>query len=380
MDVNVTYNCNCLDGLKLLPNNSVDCCVTSPPYYLLRDFNIEKSFWPSIEYVLHGFTIQVPEWTGCLGLEPTVEMYIGHMVFIFREIRRVLKPAGTLWLNMGDSYYGSCKGQYDKKKTNLRNVGCSVGNFLPPVRAIEKYKPKDLMGIPWLLAFALRADGWYLRQDIIWSKKNPMPECVKDRCTKSHEYLFLLSKNRRYYYDNEAILQPCSPNTHARLAQDIANQKGSTRTNGGTRTNRPMKAVFTTPKALKVPTGWDTGDGDHSDLKGNYPRIKNNESFDKAMRQKVIKRNKRSVWETSTEPFKKAHYATFPRKLIIDCIKAGCPENGIVLDPFMGSGRTAIVSLELNRNFLGYEINKDFIKIQDEEIHEKFGLFKPIKL
>ena len=266
------------------------------------------------------------------------------MVDVFREVKRVLKDDGTLWLNLGDSYAGSGKGRdkdgeinksvYNSKQATSK--GTTQGDIKPQLAKDIGLKPKDLVGIPWRVAFALQADGWYLRQDIIWHKPNPMPESVTDRCTKAHEYIFLLSKSQKYYYDNEAI-----------------------------------KEKLHYPKEKRRPRGskgaWDM-DGRQQGENGG------GETYDKY----PDKRNKRSVWTVTTKPFKEAHYATFPPDLIIPCIKAGCPEGGIVLDPFMGSGTTAETSLKLNRKFAGIELNPDNVKMSNkriEHIMEQGNLF-----
>lgn len=298
--LNRIINLDCLNGLRSLPDGVVDCCVTSPPYYGLRDYGHDNQ----------------------IGLEETPEMYVAKLVEVFRDVRRVLKDEGTLWLNLGDSYCGSGAhtGVADPKYGDGRNdspVGLK--------NKINGYKSKDLIGIPWMVAFALRADGWYLRQDIIWSKPNPMPESVQDRCTKAHEYVFLLSKSQQYYYDSESIKEP------------LAN---TARTNfqSGSRINGKNK---------------DRNDNDLS------KRSKDAEYID---------RNKRSVWTVTTKPFADAHFATFPEDLIVPCIKAGCPENGVVLDPFMGAGTTALVSRKLTRNFVGFELNPEYIKIANRRV------------
>lgn len=321
--LNTIYQTDCLAGLALVSSNTVNTCVTSPPYYGLRDYGVK----------------------GQIGLERTPEQYIDRLVKVFREVRRVLRNDGTLWLNMGDSYTGSGKGQTENgcadpknKKTQGMKLNKSKGLLL---------KPKNLMGMPWRVAFALQADGWYLRQDIIWAKPNPMPESVKDRCTKSHEYIFLLSKSPKYYYDQEAILEPVSQNTHMRISQDLANQIGSFRANGGTKSNGPMKAVSRKTK------------------QGETGVVKNNPSFDKAVCLPVEQRNKRDVWTVATQPFSGAHFAVFPKKLIEPCILAGCPKGGIVLDPFIGSGTTAQVAIELQRNFIGFELNGTYKDMAD---------------
>ena len=267
---NVIFNEDCRIGLCKLPEKSIDCCVTSPPYYGLRDYGV----------------------SGQIGLEETPEMYISQLVEIFTEVKRILKPAGTLWLNIGDSYAGSGRGKGDVNKKGIQQKASYVGDFIKPYR-LKGYKNKDLIGIPWLLAFALRDAGWYLRQDIIWAKPNPMPEAVKDRCTKSHEYIFLLSKSAKYHFDHEAIQTETQGSEHDRRS-------------------RVGRKTFPTERINGIRNT------------GYYP-----------------KSNKRDVWMVCTTPEPEAHFACFPQKLIVDCIKAGCPENGIVLDPFMGSGTTA---------------------------------------
>ncbi len=244
--IDTIHTGDCLKYLRGLPSASVDCCVTSPPYYGLRDYGVR----------------------GQIGLELSPEAYIERLVEVFREVRRVLKPDGTLWVNIGDSYAGSGKGGA-KHPENAGHYKQGTNRGMVGQEAVTKvgfggYKPKDLIGIPWMLAFALRADGWYLRQDIIWSKPNPMPKSVTDRCTKAHEYIFLFSKSARYYFNAEAILEPCSPNTHMRISQDLANQIGSHRANGGRKTNGPMKAVSRKTK------------------QGTVGVVKNNASFDQA--------------------------------------------------------------------------------------------------
>lgn len=304
----VIIQSDCIEGMKALPSKSVHCCVTSPPYFGLRDYGVE----------------------GQLGLEDTPEAFIGGMVKVFREVRRVLKDDGTLWLNIGDSYNSS---------PGKRKIGDAIGgkqqtnsgSNTAPSRYVEGLKPKDLIGIPWMLAFALRADGWFLRQDIIWSKPNPMPESVTDRCTKAHEYIFLLSKSAKYYFDAESIKQPISDASVQRLSQNVEGQVGSARVPG--KTNGTMKAV-----------GQD-------------------------------KANKRSVWNVTTKPFREAHFATFPPELIVDCIKAGSPIGGLVLDPFMGAGTTGLVAKKLSRHYIGFEINPAYIAIAEARLKKELGLF-----
>jgi len=299
---------NNIDTLKTLPDNSVDCCVTSPPYYGLRDYGIDNQ----------------------IGLEETPEAYIQKLVDIFREVKRVLRDDGTLWVNIGDSYAGSGKGGATHPE-NAANYKQGTNKGLIGQRAVINVswgncKPKDLIGIPWMLAFALRDDGWYLRQDIIWHKPNPMPESVTDRCTKSHEYIFLLSKSLRYYFDSDAIKEPAIQAD--RVRNDLIGVKQEDIYNPGNRTFN----------------GSDT-------------------------------RNKRDVWVVATEPSGLNHFAMFPQKLILPCILCGCPENGVVLDPFMGSGTTAVVAVKNLRRFIGCEINPEYIKIAEQRIANEMGLF-----
>jgi DNA modification methylase len=269
-----------VERLKSMGGESVQCCVTSPPYWGLRDYGV----------------------SGQIGLEKSPEEFVQKMVEVFREVRRVLRKDGTCWVNLGDSYN-------TRPATNGVSFRRDRAQCVAARGLAEELKPKDLCGIPWRVALALQADGWYLRCDIIWHKPNPMPESVTDRPTKSHEYIFLLTKSERYFYDAEAVLEECSLNTHARLAQDVQNQIGSTRANGGGKTNGNMKAV-----SRKVA---GSGDG-----------IKNNESFDAAMAIMPLRRNKRSVWSVPTFSYKEAHFATFPPDLITPCILAGTSAAG----------------------------------------------------
>lgn len=311
MDINIIYNDECLSGLKKLPDNCINCCITSPPYYGLRDYGSDNQ----------------------IGLEATPEEYIEKLVNVFREVRRVLTDDGTLWVNIGDSYAGSMKGaaQFPDNAMNYKQ-GTNRGTLgkATLVKQCTNCKPKDLIGIPWMLAFSLRNDGWFLRQDIIWSKPSVMPESVQDRCTKAHEYIFLLSKSRTYYFDNESIKEPSVTfNTTVR--------------------NRELSKINNTPGRSKM----------HGLTNNDY-----------------VMRNKRSVWTVPTQPFKGGHFAVFPEKLIVDCIKAGCPETGIVLDPFMGAGTTALVSRKLNRNYIGFELNPQYIAIAKNRLRNELGIFQ----
>jgi len=355
---------DCLEVLKTLPAESVDCCITSPPYYGLRDYGIG----------------------GQIGLEPTPEAYVARLVEVFREVRRVLKKEGTLWLNLGDSYAGSSgchKGGSEKANSN---AGATNSYIMP-----KPGKPKDLIGIPWMVAFALRADGWYLRSDIIWHKPNCMPESCKDRPTKAHEYIFLLSKSQKYYYDNEAIKDPLQTNA---------------------------------PRTTK------NGEGNGELAHGHFGQSKNG-------------RNKRTVWTIPTRPYKEAHFATFPEALVEPCILAGTsekgycpacgkawirqvergdivsradngnkhppvlsavlsgqgtngtgksslamtrdvktlgwlpscqcaskPRPGIVLDPFFGAGTVGLVAKKLGRHYIGIELNPEYISMAKTRVQK----------
>lgn len=299
---------DCLDVLRTLEDGCIDCCVTSPPYYGLRDYGVSRQ----------------------IGLEESVSQYVEKMVEVFREVRRVLNPMGTLWLNLGDSYAGSSAPGGGDPTIGERNLG---GTKYRAKKLTDGLKRKDLIGIPWRVAFALQADGWYLRQDIIWSKPNPMPESVTDRCTKSHEYVFLLSKGPQYNYNAATIHEPISPVSVKRLSQkNLPNQKGSIRAHAGG-ANRPMKALC--------------------------PKYSNG-------------RNKRSVWTVSTEPFTGAHFATFPKKLVEPCILAGCPTGGLVLDPFAGAGTTGIVAQYLGRRALLIELNPAYVEIIKDRTKQAF--------
>jgi DNA modification methylase len=314
---NTIFYEDCRTGLCNLPDKSINCCVTSPPYFGLRDYGVSEQ----------------------IGLEETPEAYIQKLVEIFREVRRILRDDGTVWINIGDSYAGSGRGKGDINKKGIQQKASYVGDFIKAYR-IKGYKNKDLIGVPWMLAFALRADGWYLRQDIIWHKPNPMPESVTDRCTKSHEHIFLFTKSARYYFDYQSILEPAA----------FDGRKDTT-----------MKGSV---KYLETSTGLQQ----QSFASKGHERW-SNKVLNKPMRQK------RDVWTVCTAPEKEAHFACFPQKLILDCIKAGCPEGGTVLDPFMGSGTTAVVARKLNRNYVGFELNPEYMKIADAKLHRELGFF-----
>lgn len=327
-----------------LPDKSVQCIITSPPYWNLRDYGVE----------------------GHLGLEKTPEEFIDNMVKVFREAWRVLRDDGTLWINIGDSYISTGGKRTEAQATEKSTLKGGLNTQIAAIRSRNipygDIKNKDLVGIPWLLAFALRTDGWYLRQDIIWSKPNAMPESVTDRCTRSHEYIFMFSKSPKYFYDYEAIKTPAAESSIKQWKQDIDSQTGSLRIQD--KTNGAMKAVG-------GPQGSDKQRG-HSRRHNGF-----NDRWDKmtVAEQQAMGANKRSVWTVSTAGFKEAHFATFPPELIVDCINAGCPEGGIVLDPFMGSGTTALVAAKLGRNYVGLELKPAYIEMAERRLAKELGLF-----
>jgi len=331
---------DCRTELAKLADASVNCCVTSPPYFGLRDYGVD----------------------GQIGLEATPVAFVAELVAVFREVRRVLRDDGTLWLNLGDSYASQPSWGRDAGTSSLdgRKQGREGGQSSD--RTAWGLKPKDLVGIPWRVAFALQADGWYLRQDIIWAKPNPMPESVQDRCTKAHEYVFLLSKSPRYWYDADAIAEPVTASTVARLAQDIDNQQGSDRVPG--KTNGTMKA--------KPPRFGGSKYGDDTRPESNTKSGNEYTDTNSGMR------NARSIWNIATQPFSEAHFATFPPELAERCIKAGCPEGGIVLDPFFGAGTTGLVADRLQRNCIGIELNPAYAEIARNRIHRDAGMFAAV--
>lgn len=352
----------CKEKLKLLPANSVHCCITSPPYYNQRDYGV----------------------AGQIGLEDTVEEYVNNLVEVFREVKRVLRDDGTLWLNLGDSYFGSGKGQTkngcsDPKQPKIKGMKL-------PVNKSESYlKPKDLIGIPWKVAFALQKDEWYLRQDLIWHKKNALPESVEDRCTKSHEYLFLLSKSQKYFFDHEAIKEPLAESSVGRAQ----------------RKRRLMDRTGLGTVGKQVENGIDIKHGHAGLAMGRN---------DKTGYSEDGMRNKRSVWTIATKPYKRAHFACFPPSLIEPPILSGtsdkgcCPECSApfkrikdigweqtckhvidevvpctVLDPFMGSGTTGMVAYRKGRDFVGIELNPDYIEMAKERITSTENAKKIVK-
>ncbi len=310
---------DCIAGMRTLPDASVQCCVTSPPYFGLRDYGHEAQ----------------------IGLEAAPDAYVAKMVEVFREVRRVLRDDGTLWLNLGDSYAGTGKsggGAQGKRweECGMDTEGPRGGKWMPPPVG---YKAKDLMGIPWRVAFALQADGWYLRQDIIWHKPNPMPESVRDRCTKAHEYVFLLSKSERYYFDSEAMKEEA-------VGQNLHDLTGPGYAAPGQAPNTGNR------KALRT----DIESRHRSQIKGGQS----------LQAEPDGRRNKRSVWTVATKPFRGAHFAVFPPSLIEPCILAGSRPGDVVLDPFGGSGTTAMVAALNGRVGLLTELNPEYVSLAEQ--------------
>lgn len=297
-----------LEMLRTLPGNSVHCCVTSPPYYALRDYGVD----------------------GQIGREDTPAQYVARLTDVFSEVRRVLRPSGTLWLNIADTYAG--KGNQgdsvDPKYPNGR-----TGQTVAINRRVEGCKAKDMIGIPWMLAFALRDSGWYLRSDIIWMKANPMPESCKDRPSRCYEHVFLLTKSRSYYYDAAAIAEPVAESTPMRMRRKFGKNKYSA--------GIPGQA--------------------HQHLNDYRPNGYAEEDI-------PLLRNKRDVWQINSVPYKGAHFAAYPPKLVETCLLAGCPQDGIVLDPFLGSGTTAAVAKQMGRHYIGIELNPDYCELAKQRI------------
>jgi len=365
-----------LNMLQTMETESVHCCVTSPPYYGLRDYNtatweggdsecdhIEQATGASKKNTLgfiEGYRETLPQTNAAtisgrkqyrstcrkcgakrideqIGLEETPDAYVDRLTQVFAEVRRVLRNDGTLWLNLGDSYCAGKTGHDGKygECFNGRDMRGVMSGYCVDKSKLQGYKPKDLLGIPWRVAFALQADGWYLRSDIIWHKPNPMPESVTDRPTKSHEYIFLLSKSARYFYDAAAIREGQSQNSHGGNPLKL-------------RTNRNEEKRASLQNVQSSTLGPVAGD---------------------------FGRNKRSVWAMTTRSFKDAHFATFPPELPRLCILAGCPQGGTVLDPFSGAGTTGMVALRLGRNYLGIELNPDYVAMSQRRIMDDAPLF-----
>ena len=386
---------DCIDMMRTLPDQSVQCCVTSPPYFGLRDYGVD----------------------GQIGIEQTPAEFICRLVEVFREVRRVLRDDGTAWVNMGDSYAGSW-GAHGRDDMGVGISTISQRQVMASQRKAKasthtEYKPKDLMGMPWRLAFALQDDGWYLRQDIIWHKPNPMPESTRDRCTKAHEYIFLLSKSRRYHCDMEAIREPANLTGKGSAngfrggayvdSSTFVNAEGGRRTspgntvppilpNNGVGWGHGTDAKSRNRQRVVAPTGWDTstGDGGHGAFHKEGAERARRDSFKRgdSKREQVIPgqnkgthrpdreestwdtstRNKRSVWTVATHSFKGAHFATFPPDLIRPCVLAGAPRGGIVIDPFGGAGTTAVVAMQEGRKSILCELNPEYAAMAERRI------------
>lgn len=322
-----------LETLRQLPDCCCSTCVTSPPYYGLRNYGEN----------------------GQIGLEETPSEYIDKLVEVFREVRRVLRDDGTLWLNIGDSYAGSGKGRnkdgsFNEKAERIQSTGQRDSLIRRTLSKADSYKRKDLIGIPWLLAFALRADGWYLRADIIWQKPNAMPESVKDRPTRAHEYIFLLSKSEHYHYDAEAVREPAVGFYNAAPAGSKGTSKPNTRRRGNSRTFRGG-GVYT-----------------HDQAADNSAKVERQSHG--LVPNETGKRNRRSVWTVATRPYKGAHFATFPEELVRPCVLAGSKPGDTVLDPFSGSGTTGAVAVQEGRDYIGIEINPVYSKMSEQRLRE----------
>jgi len=333
---------DCRERLRALPDGVAQTCVTSPPYFGLRDYGVD----------------------GQIGLEATPDEFVAAMVEVFREVRRVLREDGTLWLNLGDSYATDSKwgGSTGGKAAAGLHGGGGGGRNKTRVGLPDK----NLIGIPWRVAFALQADGWYLRQDIIWAKPNPMPESVRDRCTKAHEYVFLLSKGPRYYFDADAIAEGLQTDPRERYEQRARvtgrGAQGASAARGG---DRDKSGGFP-PRKRGVP-----------------PRHDGLESSDQSGLDQVERggrRNKRSVWTVATQPFKEAHFATYPPELIEPCILAGAPLGGLVLDPFGGAGTTGLVADRLGRDALLIELNPEYAEIARKRLTGDAGMFAQVEV
>ena len=308
MESDTIFCGDALDVLRTLPDNFVHCCITSPPYYALRDYGVD----------------------GQIGREDTPAQYVARLTEVFSEVRRVLRPNGTLWLNIADTYCGTgSKGDHlDPKNPSGRN-----GQGVSLAQRVENVKAKDMIGIPWMLAFALRDTGWYLRSDIIWQKANPMPESCKDRPSRCYEHVFLLTKSRSYYYDAAAIAEPVAESTPMRMRRKFGKNKYSA--------GIPGQA--------------------HQHLNDYRPNGYAEEDI-------PLLRNKRDVWQINSVPYKGAHFAAYPPKLVETCLLAGCPQDGIVLDPFLGSGTTAAVAKQMGRHYIGIELNPDYCELAKQRI------------
>jgi DNA modification methylase len=323
---------HCLDALPTLDAGSVQTCVTSPPYFGLRDYGI----------------------AGQIGLEETPEQYVSKLVEVFREVRRVLRDDGALWLNLGDSYAND--GKWGGSSGGKHAAGLHGQSGIGRAKRRTGLKPKDLIGIPWMVAFALRADGWYLRQEIIWHKPNPMPESVTDRCTKAHEQIFLLSKSPRYYFNADAIREPAKESSVARVV-------------GGS------QVKFGGNNRCPDSPGLQSGKDWTPKMAGGAIGLEDRKRAD-AQGQPYETANKKSVWTVATKAFKEAHFATFPEQLIEPCILAGSREGDTVLDPFNGAATTGVVALKHGRSYVGVELNPENVEMSERRLAEAEALAK----
>jgi DNA modification methylase len=384
--------------LAEIPADSVQTVVTSPPYWGLRDYGNEPSVWGGgMAGCPHEWGATLPAhhpgqvrdgkavtlenaigqnagagafcrlcgaWKGCLGLEPTPEMYVEHIVEVFREVRRVLRNDGTVWLNLGDSYAGSWGAMsYPGDSIAGRRFGANgQGDVGRPVnsRNVSGLKPKDLVGIPWAVAFALRADGWWLRSDIVWSKSNPMPESVTDRPTRSHEYVFLLTKSQRYYYDAAAIREPYAASSLQRISQPTFDGQtgGEKDYQNGTNPNRSARQTLVHLKDKQRGHGRR-----HDGFNDRWDAMTKDE-------EQANGANKRTVWKIATKPYSEAHFATFPEALVTPCILAGSREGGTVLDPFSGSGTVGVVARKAGRRSVLIDVSAEYCDLAAKRIRQ----------
>lgn len=338
-------NDDVLNALAGLPDESVDCCVTSPPYWGLRDYGV----------------------AGQIGLEATPGEHVDALVAVFREVRRVLRKTGVAWVNYGDCYASSVNGR-SACDTKINGNDDRSFRDKPFSTVVSGLKPKDLVGMPWRLAFALQADGWWLRSDVIWSKPNPMPESIKDRPTKSHEYVFLLAKSERYYFDADAIREPATyaePNSPQSIQSPYG--QGFTRRAGkNEETGDRRKDGFNERYKSKRSGKYVRGDA------GRDPAARTDVPPPGYVHESLL-RNRRSVWTIATAPFPEAHFATFPPELAELCIKSGCPVGGTVLDPFGGAGTTGLVADRLQRNAILIELNPEYAAMAERRINRDRG-------
>jgi DNA modification methylase len=335
---------DCREVLREVPAESVHCVVTSPPYWRQRDYGI----------------------SGQLGLEPTPEEYIDRLTIIMREARRVLRSEGTAWINIGDKWAtsGTRQGNTHGGLGGDRNDSYRASPYRP---LLKNLKDKDLIGLPFMLAFAMRADGWFWRQCNIWAKPNGMPESVTDRSTISHEYVLQFSKQSDYWYDNDAARTPAAPSTETRLAQDVDAQAGSKRANGGAKTNGLMKAVTRKTNKRRGHSRRHNGFNDRWDAMERADQLAEGA-------------NLRSVWWIAPANYRDGHYAVMPDILAEICILAACPKGGTVLDPFFGAGTTGLVADRLGRNCVGIEINPEYAAMAERRIKSDAGMFAEVQI